>query len=283
MGRFRKGMIGRCAVLLVMGGLFRLVWNADILHFYALFLSVGAGCVTFSARQLWRLVVAFWLTAALLYVATLGDPGVPESWSAAGPFHLLVDDFLVSGYYAAFPWFAFLLVGIWFGRPTVMSRPEIHGRIFFWSLVLFVAAQLLMVLGPQAVSGQAGAEAPLAALFENNAFPASPLFALSAGSGAMLVLVAAMHLGRRPAFTALVAALKSAGQLSLTVYIGHVLLGLAVAPLFKSSCAAAVYPYTVTLFLLVVMAGQLFFAHAWCRRFGRGPLEWLLRRLSGTG
>ncbi len=283
MARFRQRMVARCAVLLAMGLLFRLVWNADILHFYALFLSLGALCVTFSSRKLWALVLVFWLTGLLIYTATLGDPGLPDGLATAGFLIPVVDDLLLGGYYGAFPWFAFLLVGVWFGRPAVMSRPEIHGRIFLVALFLFVGAELLMGWVPTAFPALAGGESSVAALVENNAFPASPLFALSAGACAMMVLVGSMHLARLPLLAPCIRGMASAGQMSLTVYIGHVLLGLAVVPLFHNACGEVAYSYAVTLFMVTVMVGQIFLAQVWCRRFGRGPLELLLRRLSGTG
>lgn len=283
MRRFRIQIFRRCLVLFVMGTLFHLIWSADILHFYALFLSMGALCVTLSGRRLWLLVAAIWVTATLVFTTTLGDPCFGELLFVPKPFLNAMDDLLLGGFYAAFPFFSFLLAGIWFGRPEVINRPNRHSLIFVAALIVFVTAEILMAQGETLFVLPVGQESPLATFFENSSFPPSPLFALSAGAGAMMTIIFSVTITRLSLFAGLVQNLKHIGKLSLTIYIGHVCIGLAVEPLFKQYLGSSTYAVVVTCFTAMVLIGQYYFARAWCCRFDRGPLEWLLRRLSATG
>ena len=69
--------------------------------------------------------------------------------------------------------------------------------------------------------------------------------------------------------------LTSTGQLALTLYVGHVIVGLgilhAIGRLENQSLTWALY--TSTLFSI----GAMLFATLWRRRFRRGPIEALMR------
>ncbi len=67
------------------------------------------------------------------------------------------------------------------------------------------------------------------------------------------------------------------GQLALTIYVAHVLIGMGILEslgmLGNQSTAKAVL--AATLFF----AGSILFSWLWRRRFDRGPLEWILRKV----
>ncbi|HIJ78921.1 MAG: DUF418 domain-containing protein [Desulfobulbaceae bacterium] len=283
MALFRRQILKRCLVLFVMGNIFRLFWHGDILHFYALFLGLGVFCLQLPNKWLWLGVVGIWLTATTIFVACQGGPTLPDGMLLPDFVVTFCDDLLLGGYYAAFPWFAFLLMGVWFGRPEVMNRPASHGRIFLVCLVIFVIAEQLLAWGDARFFMADETEMPLAVFFFNDPFPASPLFALSGGAGAMMVLIGSMYLSRLAICNGLVQNLKYIGKLSLTIYVGHVLLGLALVAPLQQRLAPGDYSAVVTCLTLALLLGQGQFARFWCNRFERGPLEWLFRKLSGTG
>lgn len=282
LNHFRTRIIKRCMVLFVFGGLFHVIWSADVLHFYALYLSLGTLWVALSGRRVLLSAVAFWGCGSVIFSATLGAPSLAEVVFLPGFLSKLLDDLLLCGQYALFPWFSFLLVGIWFGRPEIMNQPEHHRRIFLIALAVFIGSELFMACGESWFSAAGNDESPLACFFYNDPFPASPLFAISAEANAIMVLIFAMYISRKVAFRSLIQGLKNTGKLSLTFYIGHVIIALGLENWFRHNFSQDGYSVAVTCFTLLILIGQCHFANFWCARFERGPLEWLLRRLSGT-
>jgi uncharacterized membrane protein YeiB len=73
--------------------------------------------------------------------------------------------------------------------------------------------------------------------------------------------------------------LVSTGQLALTIYLAHVFVGMgileAMGRLENQSLAWAVF--TSLVFSVIGIA----FSWLWRRRYDRGPLEWVMRRVAG--
>ncbi len=105
-----------------------------------------------------------------------------------------------------------------------------------------------------------------------------PLFILAGASTAVLVICGSIWLGDNlPENVS--EPLASTGQLALTIYLAHVLLGMAVLDwwgrLEEQTLSWAV------LSGLSFSAAAVLFSWAWRRRFARGPLEELMRRVAG--
>lgn len=81
----------------------------------------------------------------------LGDPDfvafLPVITIATEP----VNDILFSGYYSFFPWFAFLLIGIFLGRLNLVDSPDKCVVLFFRSLAFFLLLEIVTFSVPELI------------------------------------------------------------------------------------------------------------------------------------
>ena len=279
----RRKLWKRAGLLFAGGLVFSLVWPADILHFYGWYIGIGALFLAASNRTLLGgaglLAVGFVvLLATLDYEAgwdfeTFTYFGF---WTAAGQVRHL----FFNGFHPVVPWLAFLLVGMWLGRQDLRD-PEVRSRFLYGGATVAMSAEALSAAFVSFFSdGASGEEAELvAALLGTEAMPPMPFYLAAAGGTAVAVIALAVALAERfPRFPGR-RALVATGQLALTIYVAHVLLGMgaleAVGRLENQTLpfalASAVGFY----------AAAIIFSTLWTRHFGRGPLEVALRKCAG--
>jgi uncharacterized membrane protein YeiB len=206
------------------------------------------------------------------------------------PFALIVG-LLVTGFYPAVAYLAYLCAGLALGRLDLSSR-----RLAIWLLggglglaltARIVSAVLLFPLG--GLRHLQGIDPSGSAQVANNvllwdpqpiwswwylALPAphsaTPVDLVHTLGSAMAVLGAALLLSRIPVVARLLRPLAAAGAMTLTLYCGHLLV-LATGVLDDAPG---------TLYVLLVV-GALAFGVAWQRWQGQGPLERLVAAAAG--
>ena len=133
-------------------------------------------------------------------------------------------------------------------------------------------------MAPWAASDGGDAAEWCAQLFGTQSMPPAPLYLLTGGGSALAVVAACLEIAERFAGRRWLEPFAAAGQLALTLYAAHVVFGMGALKLFGFSenrtlavslaCSAAFY------------AAALAFAWFWRRRYERGPLEALMRRVA---
>ncbi|NDJ87089.1 MAG: DUF1624 domain-containing protein, partial [Chloroflexi bacterium] len=120
----RRRVLRRSAFLRVFGLLLALIWPADILHFYSLYLALGAALLFVPVRQLWWAMIAVMVVFQVLFFIMDYDAGwdwdtltITDFWTAPG----IVRHLLFNGFHPLFPWSAFLILGMWLGRQDVLD------------------------------------------------------------------------------------------------------------------------------------------------------------------
>jgi uncharacterized membrane protein YeiB len=275
----RAGLLRRGLFLLAMGFVNLAIWPGDILRVYGVSLLLVPWLLQVSGRALWAISLAFVLGFALLLVPL--DYGRNWDWHTLTYRNLwtpagLVRNLFYDGFRSVFPWTGLLVLGMWLGRLDVEGR-----RTTRVLLVAGIAAWLLTELVSHALLGalvgqEQGPEAEEArALFGTQSMPPLPLFLLSASGFAVAVIAASLLVARRFPGNVVVRALVATGQLALTWYVAHIVLGLGALvalglvedqPLTAAlACAAGFYTAAALLSLW------------WKSRFRYGPLEGLLR------
>jgi len=280
----RLGLLKRSLVLLVMGFLFKKWWHADILHFYGLFLSTGAYLLSWPARRLGLSALGLLAVTSILYSFTEGYPCLVDWLQSPNMFTEIVDEMILNGQYPYLPWMAFLLTGMCLGKLEIHSRTNLFGRMVAWGLAISIITELTAYYLPDYLFRKWDFDdsGPLYMLLLSESYPISPLFVLSATTSAVTAIAFAGWLAGQQRFQGIIEPLKCAGQLSLTIYISHIFIGKALLNILSVAVERELY-------LSIVLAGTFVFCLAvillsrhWCRHFKRGPLEWLLRYLSGS-
>lgn len=267
----RWRLVRRGLVLYVLGQLLDVIWSGTIILYYGAMFVVAALLFTLATR--W--VAAVGLVAALAgwsintwavqrrldgeSVAWLTDPGDDS-------VRRFVFDLVVNGTHPLLPWLAFFCAGIVLGR--CLHDDRLHLLTIGSGLVLFAGAWLV--------------ESRATTSFQSTVLSTHPfdrgLVYVASALGTALVAFGAISWAAER-FPTPLAPLRRAGQMTLTIYIAHILVfNLLVDWLewIEPAGLGTALAFAVG-FWIVAIAG----AAEWHRRFGRGPAERIYRRLGG--
>lgn len=283
LGAKRRTLFKRSVWFFCCGLLYTPIWPADILRFYGLFFLIGAGFLTVRDRTLW--IVALFLAEAFVLLLLLGDYekgwewstlSYTDFWTSAGMLRHL----FFNGFHPVIPWAAFLLVGMWLGRQAV-SEPQVRRNLLLGGLAAIILTEIAshFLTGWMLVRFPEANPTDIGYLFGTTPMPPMPLYLLSAGGTAVVLITLCLSFSQRfPSATWLLRPLTNTGQLALTLYVAHVVVGMglleALGLLEKQTL-----PLALASALLFCVAGVAF-ATLWCRFAKRGPLEWAMRRLT---
>ena len=263
----RRGLL-----LYGVGMVFDMIWPGSILPYYGAMFALAA--LIFTLRGRW--IVAIGVTAAVAGAAVrwwryeaeldghdtawLTDPG-PRSPRG------LVFDVFVNGTHPLLPWLAFFCAGILLGRllHTAWWRPVVAATGF----VLYLGA---------VTANAAAASERARVLLSVDPFERGLVYTASALGTALMAFAASSWVADTFEASAPVDFLRRAGQLSLTIYLGHALVFIVlvdtldvIEPAGLATALAAAVAYWVLATSLAV---------GYQRRFGRGPAELVYRRLT---
>ena len=270
-GEMRWRLVRRGVVLYVGGLLLDEIWPGTIIPFYGAMFAIAA--LLFTARAGW--------VAAVGVAAALGgwmlrwwrwereDAGASTAWLTAPDEGSLRDHLFglfVNGTHPLLPWLVFFCAGILLGRALGTG---------WWRPAALGAGATLYALAT-AISATATGE------FQTVMLSTHPgqrglLFVCSALGTALIAYAAIDWLAER--CTAQLDPLRRAGQMTLTLYLLHVLVYNLVVESWGLIEPAGLDVALV--FALVFWTAAIVAADQWSKRFGRGPVERVYRALGG--
>lgn len=266
-------VLKRAAFLMVIGLINLSIFDADILHYYAVWFVIAIPFMAMSDRGLW-IGIATILSLSVLALVTLDyEAGWDwESYTYSGFW--TVPGFLrhtfFNGWHPVFPWVCFLLFGLWLGRLDLGRRAT--------QLALIAGGALAALLG--LIPGWTTTDPELADLVQAQAIPPGPFYILSASGSAAAML--GLILWVEPALTRLRLTpwLAVPGRQALTLYVAHILIGMGILD-EMGLLDGSLSPQQIFLYSLGFCAGASAYARLWALIASRGPLEALMRRLAG--
>lgn len=269
----------RALFLFALGLLNALVFQADILHFYAFYFALGAFCLRLRGRSLIALAAATVVVAEVLLVVLDYERGwnwltlhYTDFWTPAG----FVRHVFFNGWHPVFPWFAFLLIGIAVSRLD-LGRRATALRLLAGGAVLAGLAEVTSSFLRARVD--LGDPELVDALFGTTPIPPTPFYVL-AGTGVALATVGAcLLLAPVLARWRVLPMLAAAGRQTLTLYLAHILLGMGT---MEALGMVGTRTTGTAVVATVVFCGiALPLAYLGSLRFRRGPVEGLMRRIVG--
>lgn len=277
-------LIKRSIFLLVVGLLHVNIWIADILHYYGIYLLVAASLLTASGAWLWGLsaaAMAAWTALfALLDYETGWDWENLEYdglWTAAG----MARNLLFNGFHPVVPWIAFLLIGLWIGRRDLSSAGE-RRKLLAWGAGTAALSELVTAALRRGLIWTGGGDDGLAWLAEavnTESMPPTPFYMLAAGGAAVAAIALGLEAAERWRGRRWLEPFINAGQLALTLYLAHVIVGMGALECLErlEGQSLAFAAASATAFYACALAGSWL----WRRKFERGPVEALMRRVCG--
>jgi len=245
--------------------------------------------VLLATVPLWRRLADGWLltVAALAFlapssvVAVVSDAqlrmgGQPQSYADLTDVPDLAWNLLWTGGYPLVGWLGFLLVGLWLARQPLRDRVA-RRRILLVGLAVMLL-QPLLSRAHDRVGGRPRRGQPegVAAFLDTTAHSNRTAWYVVGAAAAVVVLTLCLAVTqRRPRWSVPLARL---GQLALTAYLGHLVLGEEwLWPSYDRTRPSEVRQLLVLAAILVAFAAA---ATAHLSRFRRGPLEALTRTVS---
>lgn len=274
----KRTLLKRAIFLFTIGLLYIEIWPADILHYYGIYIAIGAFLLASSIRKLlWSALAiaagfpiiffildytAAWNWAALSYT---------NFWSLKGFFRNL----LFNGFHPVFPWAAFLIFGMALGR-LPMNNASIRKRVFLAGLIATLSIEFFAFCIRVILINQGFSLGLITYLFSTTPMPPLPLYFLSAIGSSCAVIALCVHMGEKHHESVWLRPLIYVGQLALTLYIAHIIVGMGVLEAFGllSNQSLSVALGSALIFCIAT----IIFAYYWRSYFKLGPLEWLMRK-----
>jgi uncharacterized membrane protein YeiB len=193
-----------------------------------------------------------------------------------------ISNLFFNGFHPVLPWASFLFIGLWLGRQK-LHKDIVRRGVLVPAIIVFLLTQVftsglnfLQYLRYVPRFGE------LTELFlSNEPTPPLPIFILNAGSAGLILVVFCVALYEKfPKSTAL-KEIAHTGQLWLTIYTAHIVLGIGVPALLGLNLGTLetiefIWMYGTAFYVLSIL-----FASFWRRRFKYGPLESIFRFVSG--
>jgi uncharacterized membrane protein YeiB len=269
----RWRLVRRGTLLYVVGLVLDEAWPGTILPFYGAMFVLSAAVFTLRTRWIAAIgvtaVLAAWALRAWQFRHV--DDGGSIEWMSPGPGILrgYVFEVGINGTHPLLPWFGFLCAGIVLGRVVVAVRPEIwRPAVVGAGFVSFALATIV----------NTAATTPFTIEMLSVDSTERGLVYVASALGTALIAYALIDAiaNRWPAATE---PLRCAGQMTLTLYLLHVVVFYAVVewvPLVDPAGVGTALVLAVGYWIAAIAA-----ATWWTRHVGLGPAERVYRAFGG--
>ena len=282
--KFYRTQYKRALFLFCIGLLNMVVFDADILHYYAFYFAFG---VLFIKWPSWGLVsmIALLIIGFLIMIISLNyDTGwnwqnysYSGFWTPKG----FIRNLFFNGWHPVIPWLSFLLWGMLLSRIELKNtRAQLwllasHGLLYIFATG--ISNWCIGVIGdPKSDLGILLSTKGI--LLSTNPVPPVPLYILSGGGSGGMIIALCLLLAPTMKKIGILSWFTRPGRQALTLYVLHIYLGMGLIEILglmggQSGEAAVFASIMFSLFAII-------YAAVWQKVFSRGPLEGLMRRLT---
>jgi uncharacterized protein len=279
----RRRILKRALFLFIVGISYIAIWPADILHFYGIYMAITILLLTSKERTLIAtaitLIVAFPILMTFWNYETGWDFNTLDYqgfWTVKG----FMRNLFFNGFHPVIPWTAFMLFGYWFGKQDLHNDKFIK-KTFWISSIIFVSIQALSYLSISFLSeGNQETAKELTEILGTNPMPPLPIYMFNGSAIAFAIISACIIIAKRFENNKIIDALNKTGQLALTFYVAHVIIGMGIIDAINP---AKIGNYSIefsVVYALVFSLSCIVFAVIWRKYKTSGPLEWIMRKIT---
>jgi uncharacterized protein len=279
----RRRILKRALFLFIVGISYIAIWPADILHFYGIYMAITMLLLISKERTLIAtaitLIVAFPILMIFWNYETGWDFNTLDYqgfWTLKG----FMRNLFFNGFHPVIPWTAFMLFGYWFGKQDLHNDKFIK-KTFWISSIIFVSIQALSYLSISFLSeGNQETAKELTEILGTNPMPPLPIYMFNGSAIAFAIISACIIIAKRFENNKIIDALNKTGQLALTFYVAHVLIGMGIIDAINP---AKMGNYSVEFSVVCALVFSLLcivFAVIWRKYKTSGPLEWIMRKIT---
>lgn len=278
--KHRMRLLRRGAVLLFGGYLLNHAWPGTILFYYGAYFMLSAIFIMWKSRSiiLIALTTALSGTTIATWEASRQKSGHPTSWlhpRSIDSFTDLILRIFVDYTHPVFPWLAFFCIGIVIGRNIEIVKAKSR-TILMWCFALIILCYFISAILNHFDLRNNEIVYWMTSLHPYNR---SLLYTVSSAAIAVVAFVVISQLAEKYQHKKLVVHLQRSGQLTLSLYLLHVL----VFYIFVdwSHLISSSGLDTALLFATGFWVFAITIASWWQHHFGQGPVERLYRAIGG--
>lgn len=281
----RREIIKRSWFLFVAGLIFYTWWPADILHFYGGYMHLAVFLIFHHRKYLLYAAALAVVAFHVLFLLIPFDKGwnfdtlmYSDFWTVEG----FLRNTFYNGWNPVFPWIAYFFVGMYLGRLD-WKKKQMPVRVAGIGISGYLAVFLLQHFASSRVDNKD-------MLFYLTADYLPPFLPFMLGTlffGLMLIGFF-MLMGGWMGTTKIAQVLAGTGRMTLTHYISHLTLGFVMFSMLSGKeldydmiHQPPVSPIAILGFASLYFIGSCLFSHWWTGKFRNGPLETLMRKVSG--
>jgi uncharacterized membrane protein YeiB len=276
-------IIKRALFLFVVGISYIAIWPADILHFYGVYMAITIVLLTSKEKNILISAIALIALFPLLMIFLNYEIGwnfdtldYQDFWTFKG----FIRNLFFNGFHPVIPWTSFMLFGYWFGKQDLHNDKFVK-KTFWTSIGTFISIQVLSYVTILFLSeGNLESAKELTEIFGTNPMPPLPIYMFNGTAIAFTIISACILIAKRFEHSFIIDALNKTGQLALTFYVAHVIIGMGIVEIINPSKMGE---YSVEFSVIYALAFSLcciLSAVVWRKYKKYGPLEWIMRKVT---
>jgi uncharacterized protein len=283
--KLKKIISKRSWFLFAVGMLLYAWWPADILHFYGGYMHIAVLILFLPKRYyLWFALLAIVIFHALLWVIpyqmgwNFDTLEYLDFWTIKGFFR----NTFYNGWNPIFPWVAYFIAGMWLGRMD-WSAIKTQKKMFFTGLVVYLG-----IIGLQFYAQNYEINPDVKFYIMADYVPPFLPFMLGTFAFGLMLISFFMYVGGKVEGNKWATIFAETGQMTLTHYVSHLTIGMVIFALITGksydghhSATAAANPLMILIFAVFYFIISCIFSAFWKKKFKNGPLETVMRRISG--
>jgi uncharacterized protein len=274
----------RAVLLFIIGVSYITIWPADILHFYGIYMAITVVLLTCKEKTILISGIAIIVAYPILITVFNYETGwnfetldYQDFWTFKG----FIRNLFFNGFHPVLPWTAFMLFGYWFGKQD-LNNDKFVKKTFWMSTIIFISIQVVSYLTISILSeGNQEAAFRLTAIFGTKPMPPLPIYMFNGIAIAFAIISACILIAKKFENSFIIGALNKTGQLALTFYVAHVVVGMGIIEIINPS---KIGDYSIEFsvgYAMVFCLLCILFAVIWRKYYNSGPLEWMLRKITG--
>jgi uncharacterized protein len=282
--KLKSVILKRSWFLFAIGLLLYNWWPGDILHFYGGYMHIAAFLLFVPRRYyLWAAFLAILIFHLLLFIIPINTSWdfntfkYADFWTPAG----FLRNTFYNGWNSIFPWLCYFMLGMWLGRLNWKNKTTIKNT-FISGLIVFLLFEGLRQLVKN------GNYLQYWDYIMSDYFPAYIPYIMITTGFALMVISICMFIGDKFPSNKFIASLVKTGQMTLSHYVIHLTIGMIIMAKLTNKhytgflvTEMPAAPIFILIYAIIFFTLSIIFSHFWRKKFKNGPLETLMRKISG--
>jgi uncharacterized membrane protein YeiB len=186
-----------------------------------------------------------------------------------------------NGWNSIFPWIAYFFLGMYLGRLNWSDSKTPKKVLLIGSSVYFITFLI------QSYAASVAQNKDLLFYLTADYLPPFVPFMLGTASFGLILISIFIFIGNKVGETKIAKILASTGQMTLTHYIAHLVLGLLILSIITGKTlsydllkAMPTNPIIILTFAIAYFLFSCTFSYFWTKKYKNGPLEMFMRKIS---